>query len=75
MAGDLAVWRQALLLGTSVYYSHCAQGDTQAPLGELRISQHPSVRPFPEGHVLFIKLNSPQGRVQHGDGTLEQLAA
>jgi len=62
MAGDVAVWRQALLLDTSVYYSHCAQADAQAPLGKS-LSQHSSCRAFPEGHGLFIDLNSPQGRV------------
>lgn len=74
MAGDLAVWRQALLLGISVYYSHRTQGDAQAPLGEPSFSQHPSLRPFPEGRGLLIDLNSSQGRVQHGGGVPEQLA-
>lgn len=74
MAEDLSVWRPALLLGTNVYYSRCTQGDTQAPPGEPSVSQHPSLRPFPGGHGLFIDLNSPQGRVQHGGGAPEQLA-
>lgn len=73
VAGDLAVWRQALPLGTSVYHSHCTWGNAQGPLGQLSFSQHSSVSPGPQRHELFIDLNSSQGRVQHRGEGAEQL--